>query len=66
MDVVTDSDREEGAQLSVLKEIVEMYQVQSGDPASPSPVPSTCYVVQGIMSLHPQVTRGGPQVSEDR
>lgn len=41
--------------MSVLKEIVEMYQVQSGDPASPSPVPSTCYVVQGIMSLHPQV-----------
>lgn len=43
----------------MLKEIVEMYQVQSGDPACPSPVPSTCYVVQGIMSLHPQVTRGG-------
>ena len=60
MDVVTDSDCEkEGAQLSVLKEIVETYQVQSGDPASPSPVPSTCYVVQGFTSLRPQVTLGG-------
>lgn len=52
MDAVTDSDREkEGAQLSVLKEIVETYQVQSGDPASPSPVPSTCYLVQDFTSL---------------
>ena len=60
MDVVTDSDCEkEGAQLSVLKEIVETYQVQSGDPASPSPVPSTCYVVQGFTSLRPQATLGG-------